>query len=87
VNYYVVKYKEPFFNMNYFVVGDHFPIHEVNIFGTYGLVSEAKRDAERLNKALILERQGVSTLTDSLSNDEPLRPLKNDSMEIDDVKN
>lgn len=43
---------------------------------------EARQYANRLNTARYIERQDECTLIDSLSNGEPLRPLKNDIMEI-----
>ena len=59
----------------------------LEINGVWSLYSEARQWANTLNRAVNKASRYKETLEDSLSNGEPLRPLKNDFMEITDVKN
>lgn len=88
VTFHVAKYigKCKFVPRNVFTVVTN-PNTSCEIIGEFDNYLQARQYANRLNTARFLQRQDEYTLESSLSNGEPLRPLKNDFMEISDVKN
>lgn len=86
MNWYVVKYvgKCQLVPKNVWTITTKEQLyHEVN--GVFTNYKQATERAKTLNKAVESLRGYKYSPEDSLSNGEPLRPLKNDIMEITDV--